>query len=76
MEEKFRRRRLPHWDLSGATYFITACLAGSIPAQGLLDIAGEGGAGYESRIVGVFIGAGPGPMEYRPGPSVTATGIG
>ena len=39
MEEKFRRRRLPHWDLPGATYFITACLAGSIPAQGLLDIA-------------------------------------
>jgi len=39
MEEKFRRRRLPHWDQPGATYFITACLAGSIPAEGLLDLA-------------------------------------
>lgn len=35
----FRRRRLPHWDLPGATYFVTTCLAGSIPAQGLLDLA-------------------------------------
>jgi hypothetical protein len=39
MQEKFRRRRLPHWDMPGATYFVTACLAGSIPAQGLLDIS-------------------------------------
>jgi type I restriction enzyme R subunit len=39
MEEMFRRRHLPHWDYPGATYFITACLEGSIPAQGLLDIA-------------------------------------
>jgi len=41
MEEHgiFRRRRLPHWDLPGATYFITTCLAGSIPAEGLLDVA-------------------------------------
>ena len=31
----FRRRRLPHWDVDGATYFITACLADSIPARGL-----------------------------------------
>src|SRR5687768_2392535 len=38
MREQFRRRRLPHWDLPGATYFITACLEGSIPAQGLLEI--------------------------------------
>jgi type I restriction enzyme R subunit len=38
MEERFSRRRLPHWDLPGATYFITSCLAGSIPAQGLLEI--------------------------------------
>jgi putative transposase len=38
MEEKFRRRRLPHWDLPGGTYFITSCLAGSIPAEGLLRI--------------------------------------
>jgi type I restriction enzyme R subunit len=34
----YRRRRLPHWDLPGATYFVTACLAGSIPARGLLDL--------------------------------------
>ncbi len=38
MKEQFRRRRLPHWDLPGATYFITSCLRGSIPAQGVLDI--------------------------------------
>jgi len=36
--EVFRRRHLPHWDVPGATYFVTACLEGSIPAQGLLDI--------------------------------------
>lgn len=36
--ETFRRRHLPHWDVPGATYFVTACLQGSIPAQGLLDI--------------------------------------
>ncbi|HVC99358.1 MAG TPA: hypothetical protein VND64_37175, partial [Pirellulales bacterium] len=33
-----RKRRLPHWDQPGATYFVTSCLAGSIPAQGLVDI--------------------------------------
>jgi type I restriction enzyme R subunit len=38
-EERFRRRDLPHWDQPGAAYFITCCLEGSIPAQGLLDIA-------------------------------------
>jgi type I restriction enzyme R subunit len=38
--EVVRRRRLPHWDVPGAAYFVTACLEGSIPAQGLLDIAG------------------------------------
>src|ERR1700728_3113645 len=37
--ELFRRRHLPHWDVSGATYFVTACLEESIPAQGLLEIA-------------------------------------
>jgi REP element-mobilizing transposase RayT len=37
-QERFRRRRLPHWDLPGAIYFVTTCLHGSIPAQGLLDI--------------------------------------
>src|SRR5262245_47647751 len=36
-EEVFRRRHLPHWDVPGATYFVTACLSGSIPARGLLD---------------------------------------
>ena len=42
MEEHglFHRRRLPHWDLPGATYFITTCLAGSIPAEGLVDLDG------------------------------------
>ncbi|MFN0053343.1 MAG: REP-associated tyrosine transposase [Planctomycetales bacterium] len=39
MKEQFRRRRLPHWDVPGATYFVTACLEGSIPAQGLLELA-------------------------------------
>ena len=38
MREKFSRRRLPHWDLPGATYFITTCLLDSIPAQGLVEI--------------------------------------
>jgi type I restriction enzyme R subunit len=38
MDEVFRRRRLPHWDLPGAIYFVTACLHGSIPAAGLADI--------------------------------------
>jgi putative transposase len=38
-KEQIRRRHLPHWDIPGATYFITTCLDGSIPAQGLLDIA-------------------------------------
>lgn len=37
-EGLFRRRRLPHWDVEDATYFITACLAGSIPAQGLIEL--------------------------------------
>jgi REP-associated tyrosine transposase len=34
-----RRRNLPHWDVPGATYFVTTCLEGSIPATGRLDIA-------------------------------------
>jgi putative transposase len=37
-EECFRRRRLPHWDCPGAIYFVTTCLNGSIPAQGLSDL--------------------------------------
>lgn len=39
MNTLIRQRRLPHWDVPGATYFVTSCLAGSIPAKGLLDIA-------------------------------------
>ncbi|MBI2190727.1 MAG: hypothetical protein HYU36_01925 [Planctomycetes bacterium] len=34
----FRRRKLPHWDIPGATYFITTCLEGSIPAQGFAEL--------------------------------------
>jgi hypothetical protein len=37
--EVIRRRKLPHWDVSGAPYILSCCLEGSIPAQGLLDIA-------------------------------------
>src|SRR5215203_3250890 len=36
--ETFRRRQLPHWDVPGATYFVTTCLAGSLPAMGLADL--------------------------------------
>lgn len=36
--EPFRRRDLPHWDVPGATYFVTSCLNGSIPARGLADL--------------------------------------
>jgi type I restriction enzyme R subunit len=38
-QEVIRRRNLPHWDVPGAAYFVTACLEGSIPARGLLDLA-------------------------------------
>ncbi len=34
----FRRRRLPHWDVEDGTYFVTTCLEGSIPAQGLVEL--------------------------------------
>lgn len=34
----FRRRRLPHWDVEDATYFVTTCLEGSIPARGLASL--------------------------------------
>ncbi len=44
-----RRRNLPHWDVPGATYFVTACLEGSIPATGRLDIA-RFRADLESRV--------------------------
>ncbi len=33
-----RRRRLPHWDVEDGTYFVTTCLDGSIPAQGLVEL--------------------------------------
>jgi putative transposase len=36
--EIIRRRQLPHWDVADAAYFVTACLDGSIPARGLLDL--------------------------------------
>jgi len=35
MDGLIRRRRLPHLDVDGATYFVTACLNGSVPACGL-----------------------------------------
>jgi REP element-mobilizing transposase RayT len=34
----FRRRRLPHWDVEDGIYFVTTCLAGSIPAQGIVRL--------------------------------------
>ncbi len=34
----FYRRNLPHWDVSHATYFVTMCLAGSLPARGALSL--------------------------------------
>jgi putative transposase len=36
--ERIRRRRLPHWDVAHATYFVTTCLAGSIAATGRIDL--------------------------------------
>lgn len=36
--EDFRRRHLPHYDVAGGTYFITTCLAGSIPSVGLASL--------------------------------------
>jgi REP element-mobilizing transposase RayT len=37
----FRRRHLPHYDSDHATYFVTACLAGSVPASGRLRSGGQ-----------------------------------
>jgi REP element-mobilizing transposase RayT len=34
MQEVFRRRNLPHWDINGGTFFVTCCLAGSISSRG------------------------------------------
>ena len=39
MDGLFRRRNLPHLDVAGGTYFVTFCLAGSLPASGALAIA-------------------------------------
>jgi REP element-mobilizing transposase RayT len=33
MPSSFYRRTLPHWDVAGATYFVTMCLEGSAPAR-------------------------------------------
>jgi REP element-mobilizing transposase RayT len=38
MEGIFRRRRLPHWDVYDATYFVTSCLADSLPTHGLGEL--------------------------------------
>jgi type I restriction enzyme R subunit len=38
MEGRIRRRHLPHWDVDGAPYFVTSCLAESIPASGMREI--------------------------------------
>ena len=38
MHGLFRRRRLPHWDVLDGTYFVTACLDGSISSLGLSDL--------------------------------------
>ncbi len=34
----FRRRHLPHWDVEGKPFFVTACLDGSISAAGMKRI--------------------------------------
>ncbi len=39
MHGLFRRRNLPHLDVAGGVYFITFCLAGSLPASGAHSIA-------------------------------------
>jgi len=38
LEGIFRRRRLPHWDVDDGTYFVTACLKGSLPTRGLAEL--------------------------------------
>ena len=37
-EGVFRRRQLPHWDVEGKPFFLTACLAGSLSSAGLRKI--------------------------------------
>jgi type I restriction enzyme R subunit len=46
--ESFKQRRLPHWDVPDAAFFVTTCLSGSIPAEGLLDLE-KYRAGLEMR---------------------------
>ena len=41
MNGLLRRRNLPHIDAPGGVYFVTFCLAGSLPASGWLAIAGH-----------------------------------
>ena len=50
--ERFRRRDLPHWDVHGATYFVTCCLAGSIPALGRLSSKVETATSPADRQIG------------------------
>ncbi len=38
MEGRFRRRNLPHWDVSDGVYFVTSCLAGSVSTKGLAEL--------------------------------------
>jgi type I restriction enzyme R subunit len=39
MNGLFRRRNLPHIDVSGGIFFVTFCLEGSLPASGMRSIA-------------------------------------
>jgi type I restriction enzyme R subunit len=48
-----RKRRLPHWDQPGAAFFVTCCLEGSIPAQGLLDLARSSDADRMEKPIGI-----------------------
>jgi REP element-mobilizing transposase RayT len=41
MDGLFRRRNLPHLDVPGGMYFVTFCLAGSLPASGAVAIAAQ-----------------------------------
>ena len=38
MHGLFRQRWLPHWDVDDGTYFVTACLEGSISSQGIGEL--------------------------------------
>jgi type I restriction enzyme R subunit len=58
--ENFRRRDLPHWDLPGAYYFITSCLDGSLPAQGLVDLRK-----FEKRLQETAPPSGATPAEWE-----------